>query len=156
MCSFCRAGEETIYHLLWDCPIVQQLLSEFVNLCNSKSIFLELNAKTFILGELNKSDLAKSFNVILMSMKFYIYKMKCLENSLSIQGLLDTTRLLSESNSVIYNEMHGENSENSENIVTLSSKHSLLMQMNSKLSDVELKNTSLETRLAEVEKQNRQ
>ena len=94
MCSFCRAGEETIYHLLWDCPIVQQLLSEFVNLCNSKSIFLELNAKTFILGELNKGDLAKSFNVILMSMKFYIYKMKCLENNLSIQGLLNELRCM--------------------------------------------------------------
>jgi hypothetical protein len=70
-------------------------------------------------------------------------------------SISDTTRLLSESNSVIYDEMHGENSENSENIVTLSSIHSLLMQMNSKLFDVELKNTSLETRLAEVEKQNR-
>ena len=94
MCIFCKAEEETIYHLLWDCPNVQQLLLEFINLCNSKSIFIKLDPMTFIFGELNKSDLAKSFNVILMSIKYYIYKMKCIENNLSIQGLLNELRYL--------------------------------------------------------------
>jgi hypothetical protein len=47
-----------------------------------------------------------------------------------ITSVSDTTRLLSETHSVIYGEMHGENSENSENsenAVTPMSIHSLLM-----------------------------
>lgn len=41
--------------------------------------------------------------------------------------------------------------DNSENQVTLVFIHSLLTQMNSKLSDTEIKNDSLETRLSETE-----
>lgn len=36
LCTFCENAEETIYHLLWECPKVQHLLAEFVGVCKSK------------------------------------------------------------------------------------------------------------------------
>jgi hypothetical protein len=47
----------------------------------------------------------------------------------------DTTKLLAESHSIVY----GQANENTESDVTLGSIHSLLIQMNAKLSNIELK-----------------
>lgn len=41
LCTFCENAEETIYHLLWECPKVQHLLAEYVRVCNSKGSELE-------------------------------------------------------------------------------------------------------------------
>ena len=63
LCTFCESEEETIYHLLWDCPHVQQLLSEFTRYCNSKEIEIEFNDKTFIFGDIKQRHY-KSFNTL--------------------------------------------------------------------------------------------
>ena len=38
LCCFCKSSEETIVHLLWDCPKVQELISSFITIGNSKGI----------------------------------------------------------------------------------------------------------------------
>lgn len=42
LCTFCEDAEETIYHLLWECPRVQHLLAKFGRVCNSKGIKIVL------------------------------------------------------------------------------------------------------------------
>ena len=63
-------------------------------------------------------------------------------------SVVDTSKLLAESHSIIY----GPN-ENNGCDVTLESIHSLLIQMNTKLTNIELKNDSLESRLSTIEKE---
>jgi hypothetical protein len=63
----------------------------------------------------------------------------------------DTTKLLAESHSIVY----GQASENTETDVTLGSIHFLLIQMNAKLSNIELKNDSLENRMTAIENEMR-
>ena len=64
-------------------------------------------------------------------------------------SVVDTIKLLAESHSIIY----GQTNENNGYDVTLESIHSLLIQMNTKLTNIELKNDSLESRLSTIEKE---
>ena len=59
-----------------------------------------------------------------------------------------TTTLLAESHSIIYGQINEHNGCD----VTLESIHSLLIQMNTKLTNIELINDSLESRLSTIEK----
>lgn len=58
----------------------------------------------------------------------------------------ETSKLLAESHSVIYDGVDDHE-------ITMVSLHSLLIKMDTKLSNIELKNDSLESRLKEIEKQ---
>lgn len=57
-----------------------------------------------------------------------------------------TSKLLAESHSVIYGRVD-------DNEITMASLHSLLTKMDTKLSNIELKNDSLESRLTAIERQ---
>lgn len=55
-CTFCKEEEEeTIYHLIWKCPIVQRFLEQLHSICISKDIELNLSNDTFIFGQTNKN-----------------------------------------------------------------------------------------------------
>lgn len=58
----------------------------------------------------------------------------------------ETSKILAESHSVIYGGVDDHE-------ITMASLHSLLVKMDTKLSNIELKNDSLESRLTEIEKQ---
>lgn len=58
----------------------------------------------------------------------------------------ETSKLLAESHSVIYGGVDDHE-------ITMVSLHSLLIKMDTKLSNIEFKNDSLESRLKEIEKQ---
>lgn len=58
----------------------------------------------------------------------------------------ESSKLLAENHLVIYEGV-------SDNEITLTSLHSLLVKMYTKLTNIELKNNSLESRLTEIEKQ---
>lgn len=55
-CSFCKGEEETIYHLIWECPIFQRFLEQLHSICISKDIELNLSNDTFIFGQTNKNE----------------------------------------------------------------------------------------------------
>ena len=63
-------------------------------------------------------------------------------------SVVDTSKLLAESHSIIY----GPNENNGCDVI-LESIHSLLILMNTKLTNIELKNDSLESRLSTIEKE---
>jgi hypothetical protein len=43
LCNFCESHEETIYHILWECLNIQDLLKRFVEFCQTKEIIVPLN-----------------------------------------------------------------------------------------------------------------
>lgn len=63
-------------------------------------------------------------------------------------SISETAKLLEETRSIVYDEP-GDHSGGPQ--VTLSTIHTLLTQMNSKLSSIELKNNTLDTRLSTIE-----
>ena len=78
--SFCRCETETIEHILWDCEIVQALLYDLVTFCMNKiHKHISFAKKIFILGSCVKKDTVK--NLIALQIKYYIYSMRCLNNS---------------------------------------------------------------------------
>lgn len=75
-CTFCKE-KETIYHLIWECPIVQRFLEQLYSMCVSKDIELNLSDETFIFGQSNKNEFSELFNIMLILIKQYIYKARC-------------------------------------------------------------------------------
>lgn len=90
LCSFCNLEDETIKHLMWDCTKSQELLSIFENHCLDNSAHYATNSFTFLLGNLAPD--AKEENIISMVIKSYIYRKRCLNETLTIQGLLSDIR----------------------------------------------------------------
>lgn len=75
---------------MWERTKSQELLSLFKNHCLDNSAYYATNIFTFILGNL-ASD-AKEENIISMVIKSYIYRKRCLNKTLTIQGLLSDIR----------------------------------------------------------------
>lgn len=83
LCCLCKSSEETIIHLLWDCPKVKELVTSIITLCYAKGINITLDNKSFIFG----INVSKEINFILLIIKSYIYRKRCRQESLSIQEL---------------------------------------------------------------------
>ena len=86
VCTLCETEDETIYHLIWQCSKTQQFIGDFKIYCNSKNIAFEIADKTFIFGDLKSQD--KVLNYLLIYMKYYIYKTRCLKHKLSVKAFL--------------------------------------------------------------------
>ena len=82
MCTFCNNDEETICHLFWECPIVQNLYSLFHELLREFNTDIDLDRKKIILGPYCSKYSAE--NVIILHLKFFIYRTKCTKQRLSI------------------------------------------------------------------------
>ena len=92
LCSFCNNSEETIIHILWECPKVQELLDNFSILCKIKNIEFPKESCTFILGSLSPNS--RELNTILLCIKSFIYRSKCCNETLTLQGLLGDIKIL--------------------------------------------------------------
>ena len=88
-CNRCNTDVETIEHALWECDLVQNFLNEFCGLLDSLYIPFLFNKETFIFGLFNNlSGIFNSVdNLILLLIKQYIYKTRCLQQSLSTHCL---------------------------------------------------------------------
>lgn len=75
---------------MWDCTKSQELLSIFENYGLDNSAHYATNSFTFLLGNLAPD--AKEENIISMVIKSYIYRKRCLNETLTIQGLLSDIR----------------------------------------------------------------
>ena len=91
LCTLCNLEPETITHLLWECPEVQKLLDSFDILLEALVIPFAINKTSFLLGLKHESFLPSNRvdNEIIIILKQYIYKTRCLGNTLSLNALIN-------------------------------------------------------------------
>ena len=88
LCSFCKHHPETIIHILWDCQLVSNLIENLRINIIAKDLGLRFDKKEFILGKtVNKHNKFDIDNLILLTIKHYIYKSRCLEQQLNYNSL---------------------------------------------------------------------
>ena len=83
-CSFCNCYQETIVHLLWDCIKVKTVWN-FVRAKILKKCRLTINftKDSILLGHTNKC-----MNIVILFVKFYIYRQRCCSSNPSPKGLI--------------------------------------------------------------------
>lgn len=89
LCTLCNAERETIVHLFWECDEVQNLLQSLDRLLDALYIPFTVNKQTILFGKIdNGTNLIYSIdNQIILLIKQYIYRTRCLHKSLSINAL---------------------------------------------------------------------
>ena len=80
LCSFCIQKDETILPILWSCPKEQDLLSSFKNPCEKNDLNFAMDGGSFILGFM--LQLPNEHNFVFMCIKLYIYRKRCLQETL--------------------------------------------------------------------------
>lgn len=92
MCTLCNSERETIIHLMWECQEVQDLIQNFESLISALYIPFAVNKYSFIFGLINNNINSDVDNVIILLMKQYIYRARCLSQSLSINSLVQNIK----------------------------------------------------------------
>ena len=83
-CSFCQAEIETLEHLFWECSLVKSFWDKLSNRLSSRlDLSGVLNAKSIILGVLDRKD-KDVINNILVVCKKYIYNKKFFSKQLNV------------------------------------------------------------------------
>ena len=87
ICNFCKEEEQSIPHMLYDCPIIYKFWTDFHQLmrvqfqvCNNFTLDKEL----VLLGTKQNIKTDPVINFILLFAKFYIYKCKLQDSQPSI------------------------------------------------------------------------
>lgn len=85
-CSFCHNQDETIEHILWDCPTIQKFLNEIESWFKDKNVsdFQSFSKTQIRFGDTENACRGNAFNFILLIIKYYIYTQRCLKKSLSL------------------------------------------------------------------------
>ena len=87
-CTFCKSEDETTVHLLWECSEVQDLLCSFNTLPDTLRIPFNFNKEIFQLGQLNYNKFYKTDNEVIILIKQYIYRTRCLSKTLNVIALI--------------------------------------------------------------------
>ena len=114
LCDRCKIEVETIEHLIWECIEVQNFLFNLEQFLDAMRIPFSFNKTTFIFGLYNSRGICatnKTDNLILLIIKQFIYSTRCLNKTLSVQGLLRNIQNAYETHSYIVN-MKGEWAKN--------------------------------------------
>ncbi|PJE77532.1 hypothetical protein CI610_03542 [invertebrate metagenome] len=82
---------ETIVHCLWECQEVQSLLQRFEALLDILLIPFAYNKESFLFGIVSQYC-SNVDNEILILIKHYIYKTRCLSNSLNLNALINVIK----------------------------------------------------------------
>ena len=84
MCLSCQDINETIKHMLWDCPETKTFLHQLQHLLHTRNIYLNLNEELFIF------NIGKQYSlmllVVILEIKYYIFSSKRLSIPLSINA----------------------------------------------------------------------
>ena len=84
LCDLCKTEPESIKHLFWNCPKTKQLISEVKLWLNmSLNINLTFTEADMIFGIIDKSQHYEILNLIILTIKKYIYNTKYKQNELS-------------------------------------------------------------------------
>ena len=68
-----------------DCTLVQNLILSFTRFCSSKNVNVILTKETLLFGILLEK--CEALNTIIICIKLYIYRNKCLKNRITFAGL---------------------------------------------------------------------
>ena len=91
LCSFCENQEETIYHLLWGCTMVQTLWKAVFDwLADKTSSNINFTSKEILLG-IDESNLV-FYNAVFILVKQYIYSSRCKNTPLNFYMLLNNIK----------------------------------------------------------------
>ena len=89
LCYFCKRHVETIEHLFWDCQHIKTFLDKFQHTIHNYNISdnnFNLTRIKFIFRNYLQNTLIAE-NSIILWIKYYIFKTKCNNHELSINGL---------------------------------------------------------------------
>ena len=78
-CTFCDSNSETLIHLFYNCPIVQNFLLQVIEWIKSECTHirtLQLSMKDIIVGIQEKQRTDKTLDFIIIQAKYFIYKNK--------------------------------------------------------------------------------
>ena len=79
MCTFCNEQVETVQHLLWTCKYVQEIWLH----CSTEFKLGLLNFRKIICNNIDENPI-NARNTIVLIVKQYIYKTRCLKERLSV------------------------------------------------------------------------
>jgi len=91
-CHFCKLGIDTVQHIFWDCEKVKLLLAEFQTSLKHGNVQLIFTKDTLIFGLYHIPNTNLSGNIILVWMKYYIFKCKQQKSILNITGLKNSMK----------------------------------------------------------------
>jgi len=92
-CNLCKTEIETIEHVIWQCDKVQDFLRNFKSLTNSLHIPFVFNKEYFMFGIYDEHVLTASVdNIIIIVIKYYVYKTRCFQKPLAISALINAIK----------------------------------------------------------------
>ena len=88
MCEFCKSDIQTLVHLFWDCPIINEIWSFVINWISEKySLELELDKDLFLLSKFYEEN--SLICLISIIVKYYIHVSKCTGSIPTKEGALN-------------------------------------------------------------------
>ena len=90
-CTFCNSQSETIFHLLWDCPIVKEFWLKLFQIISNRCKHAEriiVNEKLAIFGQSEYIFTDNTLDKIILLAKLYIYRCKVQSQTLNIKNFL--------------------------------------------------------------------
>ena len=89
LCSFCNYNTETILHLFWECAEIQDIwvrVFHWLNITQHIADF-DLSAEIVLFGFKEKTNMSKSINLIILLIKYVIYRCKVQGNHVSFNAI---------------------------------------------------------------------
>ena len=87
LCTFCTGTKESLLHLFWECTYTNNFWFSLVNILESCGLNMQyINAPNIILGITNPLDPDNTNNQVILILKYYLYKCRCLGDKPSING----------------------------------------------------------------------
>jgi len=75
LCDFCSCNIETIIHLFWECPLIQDVWNSLKSFLQEKGIIVQFTVINVLFG-MNLKKHYNCINYIIMLMKYFIFGSK--------------------------------------------------------------------------------
>ena len=87
LCTFCTETKESLLHLFWECTYSKHFWFSLVNVFENCGLNMQyINAPNIILGIMNPLDPDNTKNQVILILKYYLCKCRCLGDKPSING----------------------------------------------------------------------
>jgi hypothetical protein len=87
LCTFCTETTESLLHLFWECPYSNNFWFSLVNVFENCGLNMQyINAPNIILGIMNPLGPDDTKNHVILILKYYLYKCRCLGDKPCING----------------------------------------------------------------------